>query len=413
MANSPFAFMASLFRREYKIKAEDLAIKEESKINKDLKGWRELMPTITEKLSSDVSNIRLAAIRTLNYQITGQFLGEELEPFVDELIEGLEYCIDQKFSRIEHDEALSAVCNMCLQRMNDFEPCAMVILNNLMPDLPNLEAEYVFRMFAIAFLTAFGITSQDTCMRVLNRFLELLKNKKGRNVEFTPNMIREGLAAINIMLSAFPTHICTKTVLKDIDLVLEKAMSSSKPKVLMTALETVLIVSDSLKKYEEEMLVRDDDEELDSVVAEVKVFINKYRGKMTQIHLQVEKKADQKDVRSKCDELERIIDGEEADVVDIVLNNQQVHIEGARFICLANAIKRISQQHFLQQMSENPMVHEVLGYEWLQTRQVAKVLKKKYKEDIKQDRAQTKKENQRAIAKKRKNKTERMEAEDF
>lgn len=404
--------MASLFRREYKIKAEDLAIREESKIDKDLKNWREMMPTIIEKLSSDISDIRLAAIRTLNYQITGQFLGENLEPFVDQLIEGLEYCIDQKFSRIEHDDALAAICNLCLQRMNDFESCAMVVLNNLMPDLPNLEAEYVFRLFSLAFLTSFGITSQEICMRVLTRFMDLLRNKKGRNVEFTPNMIKECLGGINIMLSAFPCHICTKTVLKDLDTILDKCMSSSKPKVLMASLETILIVNDSLKKYEEEMLVRDEGDELDAVVAEAKIFINKYRGKMTQIHQQVEKKADVKDVKSKCDEIERMIDGESDDTLDIVLNNQQVHIEGARHICLVNAIKRISQQHFQQQMSDNPMVHEMLGYELL-TRQTATVLKKKYKEDIKHDRAQTKKENQRAIAKKRRNKTERMESEDF
>lgn len=149
-------------------------------------------------------------------------------------------------SRVEHDEALGSVCNLCLQRMSHFEAYSTVILNDVMPGLHDLQKDYVFRFFGVGFHAFFGIGNQDMCMRILVEFIHVLAERKARTVRFPPHVIREGVCAVNIMIAAFPLRICAREMCDEVESLIDVCLSSRNPQVMFAALETVLIICESL-----------------------------------------------------------------------------------------------------------------------------------------------------------------------
>ena len=400
--------MASLFRREYKVKAEDAAIEAESRVQRDLAQWKDIIPNALEKMSSSVGDIRVAALRTIIYQTTGQFLGPEIKDLASDLIDQINTIIEENASREEHDIAIFAACTICLQLLDQFDPYAMVILNDLMPQLADFDSECVLRFFGIGFLATFG-TQDETRKRVLTRFIQVLMNKKARGVDFSPAMTMEAVDAVAMMLSALPADTCME-MLGDIEALIDRCMASEKAKVILSGLELVLVLWDAMKEFEGVMRAQDE-KEAAKFIAEEKRFIGKYSGKMGQLPGQVSKKNHQKEVRAKCTEVERVLNDEDECTLELVLDSQQVVIEGGRKLCLTGAVKRVTQHHFAQQMASNPGLHEIFEFE-LMSREAALRAKKKLKDEMKSDRQMTKKERQQDRSKKRRQKTQRTECDD-
>lgn len=391
--------MASLFRREYKIKAEDAAIQSESKVQRELAQWQDILPTALEKLSSAIGDIRVAALRTAIYQTTGQYLGEDLEPLVNDFIEQIVPVITENASREEHDAALFVACSFCIQLLGEFESYAMTLLNEFMPTLADVDADCALIFFALAFLTAFGVNTEETCIRVLKRFIQLVMNKKTRGVEFSPVMIMEAVDGITLMLAAFPASACISN-LSEIEALIDRCMDSQKGKVIISALDLLLVVWDCMQEYENEI---EDESEGRQFMADTKRFLGKYNGKMEQLPRQVAKKAQQRVVRERCEEIQEVMSGSKPCQLEATFNDQSITIEGARKLCLVNALKRVLQHHFAQQMSDNVRIHELIGYQLLSKRHALRV-KKEMKDEIKSNRDTNKKQRQMDRSKKRRQK---------
>ena len=400
--------MASLFRREYKVKAEDAAIEAESRVERDLARWDAIVPAALEKMSSSIGDIRVAALRTIVYQMTGQYLGSAIDDLASDLIDQINTIIEENSSREEHDIAIFAACSICLQLLDNFEPYAMVILNDQMPQLADCENECLLRFFGIGFMTAFG-TQDETRKRVLTRFIQLLMNKKARGVDFSPAMTMEAVDAVALILSVVPVDMCME-MLEDIEALIDRCMASEKAKVILSGLELVLVLWDAMKEFEGVMRA-DDEKEAAKFLGEEKRFIGKYSGKMGQLPGQVSKKNHQKEVRAKCTEVEKVLNGEEQCTLELVLDSQQVVIEGARNLCLTSAVKRVTQHHFAQQMSSNSGLHAIFRFE-LMSRHAALRMKKQLKDEMRSDRQMTKKERQQDRSKKRRQKAARTECND-
>jgi hypothetical protein len=340
-------------------------------------------------------------MQALAYQLTGQFLGELLDDFSNDLVEKLRIRILENSSEREHDMAIASLCLICLQVMTNFEPFAVVCINDLLPLLPNLVPECSRRFSFLAFIVAFGVDSQEKYINVLTTFLQILARKKSRSTEFTPSMMAEGIKAINVLLArCSPDYLDSSGLFSEVCDFVDRSLTRPKAKIILAALETVSVLYDILLQVADLEDLR------------IKNFTGRYLGKFVQLPSQVSKKTATKEVRNKCRDLSRYFDGDPVFTTDLTLNNQEVHANGAREVVLVDAIRSVTQSYFEQTMSTNTLIHALFGWDLL-SRTHALRLKKKMKDDIKRDRVSNRKDNDMSIAKKRKQKEDRQDQEDF
>jgi hypothetical protein len=93
---------------------------------------------------------------------------------------------------------------------------------------------------------------------------------------------------------------------------------------------------------------------------------------------------------------------------ELVLNSQLVTITGARPATLIGAIRRVTQDHFAEQMCDNPLIHDMLGIDPITRFQALKRMREN-KSVIQQDRVITRRQREKAISKARKKKSKREE----
>jgi hypothetical protein len=339
----------------------------------------------------------MSAIHTINVQLSGLFLAEDLDANLNDMVSDLMCIIANPFVQSEHDEALTLLCNACVQRFTDFDGYARAIINDLLPALADVAPDQTFRLFSIAFIASFGLLADDAKQAVLARYVQILGNRRSRGVDFSPPMITEALKGLALMLSMAPAPLVAVDMFEDIYGVIDKALKSSKTKVLTAALDCVPVVFEAIGEVEEPAM--------DGLQ-----FAGNFAGKFRELPGQVQKKADQKAVNSKCNQIRKVFDGDE-NSIEIVLNSQVVTIAGDRRLTVLAAIRRISGDHFQQQMSENQFFHEYFGFE-LMTLRTALREKARLKDEIRYDRAVSKQERKKAIAKQRKQKSKRTEAID-
>ena len=369
-----------------------------SRQRRDISRYAELFPILIDKMGSSAQDIRVAAMMELNFQVSAQFLGPKIDPFLNEFVEKLTESINATV-RYEHDEAIGAACNLCLQRLVRFERYATVILNDLITRLSSCRLQFEF--FGTAFLTVFGVENETMRQRVLGTFIDLLaKDSSSKRVEV--------LRALNIILSGFPPHTCAHLI-DELTVVVDRCFESSNGNQIFVALETLLIVQDSLDHYVESQRISADTG--DEVTTKMQQFISKYVDNLTQIHLEIQAKAERKQVKAKCEETKRLLDGQNHER-KLLLNGQHVKICGARHICLVNAIERVTRKNFQEQMSRNTLIHELFG---VQVRPVVQAVKKEpeVKQAVKTERTMTKKDREKERMKKRRQKADIMDAEDF
>ena len=119
-----------MHRREYKKKAADSALEEASEIVSDLDNWREVWPSLIEKVNSSRIELRVSSLQSMNKILTARYIQfEEIEPFLEDTMSALHDPIMNKASREEHDEALGVMCNLSLNTFAQFEPYAQIFLD--------------------------------------------------------------------------------------------------------------------------------------------------------------------------------------------------------------------------------------------------------------------------------------------
>ncbi|OHS98664.1 hypothetical protein TRFO_34883 [Tritrichomonas foetus] len=390
--------MASLTRREYKKKAADSALDEATEIVSDLDNWRDAWPTLIEKINSTRIELRVSALQSMNKILTARYLGyEDLQPYLDDTVNCLHGPIMDRASRAEHDEALGVLCNLAMNTFAEFEPFLRVFLNDIMPTLSDMHEEESFRFFAIAFAVSLSVSHQDLCLNVIKKLISLMMNKKSRTTDFTPEMLAECLKAICLLAATFEDQVVAETLLADLQGLLDLAISNHKPLVILAALDLVPIIYEAIVTNE----IQNPTENGVSVVAS-KQFAAKYKTKLASLGQDLPKKADQKAVFQKTQEINNIFDGETVEE-ELTLNNQNVTISGVRPVYILQAIRRVTRVHFQNQMSENLDVQNLFGYQLLSTQHALR-LKKKHKSEIQRDRVVSKKEREMAIEKKRRQK---------
>ena len=368
-----------------------LFMSDDPEFDKDLARWQDVFPLIIERLNSSVQDVRVRALRALNFQITAQFLGKKIEPFFNELIEQLRESVNRP-ERCEHDEALGAVCNLCLQTMKGFERYATVILNDILPKIE--KSRLGFDFFSVAFFAAFAVKDEEFALRILNQFTVVNKESMRGPI----------LGAMNIIFSAFPPRIVSDYIF-DVGARVAACLESANVDQINTALETLLVVNDLVSEYAEEQKLKSDDG--DPIVTSCKALIEQYIDMLPQVHLSMQSKAEKRAVKSRCEEAKRLLLGAQQ-TVKMVLNAQNVTIFGSRNICLLHAIERVTRSNFNQQMATNTLIHNLFGMDLL-TAGGAMRVKRQMREEIKTERVLTKKEKEQARMKQRR----RKEREDF
>jgi hypothetical protein len=373
----------------------------------DPSNWDRASSQIVHMLRSSNPDSRLVAIRALTAQLSAQYFGDEIVDLASAAIASLENSLSGHWGdRTEHNEAFLAVCNLSLQLFSGFEPCASTVLHALLPTLPNLSSSYDFRLWALPFLAAFSFTRDSPVPGdVLTQLVTLLKSKKARGVEYTPEMMVEGLRGVNVLLAVMPVDVIVAEFLDSVVEMVDLRLTSKKPGVVLTALDTVLIAFDVVQQHDEGI----DEDDGDGEEAKLSWFVGRYRAKLSELARDQKKKTDQKAVKSKCSQIGRVFDGEDYDE-QICLNSQNVVFSGARKLHVIKAIRRVSGSRFEQQMVGNLAIHEYLGIELMGKLEVKK-FKKRHHADIQHGRVVSKRENERSRDVARKKKEDAAEPE--
>jgi hypothetical protein len=91
----------------------------------------------------------------------GQFRDDESDIHLNDMVGQLSLIIGLPFSAAEHDDALTPICLLCLQRFSGFDSFKRVVVATLLPPLGRLAQDESFEFLAAAFLAAFGTDSDD------------------------------------------------------------------------------------------------------------------------------------------------------------------------------------------------------------------------------------------------------------
>jgi hypothetical protein len=356
----------------------------------EMRDWDSAADLIISLLSSDKPECRLSGLRALHAQLTGQYLGENVENAARAILNSLDDTFTgAQGTESEQKEAFVAVCNLCRQLFSGFERFAATVIEAIRPNLAHLAPGCEFQLWAIAFLAAFSFSPESGVpASVLSDIVNLMKNKKARSADFTREMMVEGICGMSILLSVIPVQTIVSDFLDDVREIADRRLASKKPDAVFAALDTLLVVHDVLVQYttiaEEDCV--DEAEEL------LRTFTNGYKEKFHALSRLSGKKADQKLIRKKCSEVARILDGK-VHSVEIVLNSQTIQISGARNVTAYNAIRRVSGSRFQEQMTGNTAIQEFFGIEVMPSVEVKK-MKRKYHWEFQRARVASKQQNE-------------------
>jgi hypothetical protein len=382
----------------------DVAIDQESQIRIRRDECEEDLPLALDRLCCSIREMRTGCLHALAVFFAGQFRGDAIEPYLNDIIKQLSLIISDPFSPTEHDEALTLTCLLCQQRFSAFDPFTRVVVGTLLPRLGRVAQDETLEYFASAFLAAFGTDSDDFRVTVISRLAQLLTNKKARTVEFTPTMTAELLSSLSLVLAAAPPPVAAIQFFAEIQDILASALSASKLKILLAALDLVSVVYESMKFVEKMIEVEGFDGELPMPLIQ---FCNAYVGRFMTLPGLMVKKVHQRAVTWRCQVIIKTFDGAPTSS-ELVLNSQLVTITGARPATLIGAIRRVTQDHFAEQMCDNPLIHDMLGIDLMTRFQALKRIREN-KSAIQQDRVITRRQREKAISKARKKKAKREE----
>ncbi|KAH0794420.1 hypothetical protein GPJ56_001713 [Histomonas meleagridis] len=386
--------MSSIFRREYKRKDQDIALEEASTIISDLNNWESEWPTLIEKLSSERSELRLSAMQSMNKILTAKFIGEEIMQFLNNTVLALIETIKNPASKNEHDEALAVICNLSLNVFDEFESCAITLLNEIMPNLKNITEEQAFQFFAIAFTSSFSISHHDITIKVFNKLTDFITKKKSPN--FTPEMIANCISSIRLIISSLPVELVSTELYPNLTSILDNAFSTQKHKIIMASIPLFGIIYEILRSYEDEA-----EEKSEEITPLSKPFFDRYRPRLQNLSKSITKKDHKKEITNEVGQAIATINDDFDE--EIILSHQSVHIIGRRNNLKVSAIRRITRTYFLQQMTQNTRIHQMFGFELMSHTQALRIKKGK-KGEVHRERIINAKEREKEIAKQRKRK---------
>jgi hypothetical protein len=356
-------------------------------------------------LKSRNPEIRFDSIKNLTNNLSAVFLGNSLVDDRDGIVSTLCSVISNPFSDSEHNEALTLVCNLSLQLFTGFDPFVTVLIRQFLPTLCNLTENYQFRLYAIAFITGFSLVAQDVRQQIIEQYCELLTNRQSRGTIFTSGMIIECLKGLSLMISLCESTVSACNCYSKIMGVINRMLGIKDSKVLSETLNLLLLLHESI--IEVEMLIENGE---DYKLQESHIqFIGNYGGKLAQIPGFASKKIDEQALSKQCALITRVFNGKEKNTSDIVLNNQSVKIIGYKQQTVIAAVRRVTKSHFQEQMTANLIIHRFLGIT-LMTQQQALGLKRKFKHTIEYHYITKKREREQAIAKKKKQKEDMIDA---
>ena len=375
--------MASIFRREYKNKLSEAGIDEACRVITNASQWRTTIPLLVEKANNERADIRLAALQSMNEILTDKYIGKELDEYKIDFFDAIMKLIIDPISKPEHDEALGVMCNLALSLADGFEDQTNEFIDEIMPTISATTAQNSFRLFTVAFTAGMSITNNETLERILCAFIDLLLNKKQRKVEFESETIAELINGCAFLLSVLPEETFTESLEQDLERAIDIAFSSQKVDVLLASLNVLPVVYECMENSG----------------IPVSRFVEKYKSKVMSINGKLDRKTDQKLVSSKAQQIRDIIvNGKMSET--IVVEEQDVDLDGAKTLTIIAALRRITKHHFLAVLSQNTRIHQSLGIE-LEATNVVLMQKKKDKKNTVRERVLSTKDREMKLANQR------------
>ena len=232
----------------------------------------------------------------------------------------------------------------------------------------------------------------------------MIINKKNRGVQFYGETVAAIINGCSLLLSILPSTVCVGKLGATIAQAIDVAFSSQKLEVLLAALEALPIIYECIAECEHADLEEDYE-------ADAGHFAAKYKNKILTLADRVEKKQDQKIIRTKVDDIIGYFNGDEI-TETVTLNEQDIELDGPRKVFISGAIRRVTGHHYALMMSQNIGIHNALGFELKATHHVLQQ-KKKVKKQTERERLQSTKERQMRLANERKKKDRKFEPEDY
>jgi hypothetical protein len=120
------------------------------------------------------------------------------------------------------------------------------------------------------------------------------------------------------------------------------------------------------------------------------------------------KKADQSTLMWCCQLIAKEFDGAPT-TAELTSNSQLVMITGVRPVMLVGSIRRVAQNHFAEQVCNNPLIHDMFDINLMTRFQALKIIREN-KAVIQQDRVSTRRQREKITSKDRKKKNKQGRA---
>ena len=347
---------------------------------------------LLEKISSENSNERK---RSLNIFISSILqknnLGKYICENVDSTFESIrEIYMNERMQRDEKNAALYVLCSISFCLLNGFSDCSNILLTDVLPFIRNKCTGFI--NFAICLIASFSSNLQSIS-NLLRIFLENFQSNSSKTIQGAHSETLQGIA---LLLSSFNSS----EIFEMFDLIsnlIEKCLNSvGQAQVIIAGITIFSIYYECLEQIffsqKKELILR---------------FTEKFLPMLNEISSKIQKKNDKKTVQSKAGEAIRIIEKIEEKKMDLAFNEQHVSIIGIRKVTIANAIKRVSQNYFLDLIINSPNLQNILGIHFIPVDVISKRhIKSDFQAEKREKQALSKREREKQIQKNRKIKEE-------
>ncbi|OHT09190.1 hypothetical protein TRFO_22018 [Tritrichomonas foetus] len=353
--------------------------------------------SLIQGISSPKADIRNSALRHLNDILLKNYLGEKINGHIDPLVASLrDIYINDKSSKSEIDLSLNIFCILSLHSFNEFRESALILKRDLMPT-GNHPCP-----FPLAFVSCFSLSDEE----IVDNLIQSINNLKTVNQDL--------IRSITILVSFAPENFVYEISENIFQIIQNNLTKNVRAPIVTAILDLFLCTFDALQNchMRKSSIEEQNSDAIDNDRNVAIDFANKCRQFIENVEKSIQKKADQKTIRSQSAETLRIVDGTSEKTFDFAFGVQHVTIKGSRKVFVLNTIKKIAQKNFLNHLAENIYLQEMLGFTLLKQEDAVK-MEKRFKSEISSKHMMTKKERELAISKQRKQKEERETADDF
>jgi hypothetical protein len=280
------------------------------------------------------------------------FLGDDLDAYLDDIVTDLLKILKHPSSDVEQNDALGLICILAIQRFSEFDSFARTIIEQFVQGLRGTP----FLFYTVAFIASIGLSANNAKEAVVSKYVELLTNKRSRNIEFTPNVISECLEGLSLMLSVLPVATVIEKFFDDISHIIRRHLMYSQAFILSSVVDLVAIVHECMRVGGTRIPVNMDE------------FCDKFCEIFKDLPCKVSTRADRRALIQQCREVEKGFGGD-VKKTKLGLNvmrtiwrgghTEFVTIYGFRKHIALAAVRRVVGDRFLQQMSHNVFLHQL------------------------------------------------------